>query len=573
MHNSNKKQLGILIATILLFVAAMANVFHTSAQTAVGTLDPLKLSGTFIVPRDPNNTIGSSTVNGYFNGITVSSCTGCGAGSSPVIFKANGGAFVTTSTINFQQGSNITITTSSDGTYTITGAAGGGGGSVSTSSAITINNFPFWTSVGGGLSGTSTLTVSSGDLTQAGNFNVFGVVSSTELRTPSSTITALTLTRIPNLTSNGFVKTGGGNGTLSIDTNTYLTSAVTSLTALSPLTVSAASGAITIQVATSSASTNGILTSSDWSTFNGKGNVTVLPVASVAVNTIPYFTTAGSSTIATTTFTYASGGLAQNATQLIDGGGNWKSNIIAPANTTVVGNLIQGGQITVSNVSTTLSAGQFCTGGGFVASGTAANITVTLPALSSVSSTCGPLGIGTFNQNIIFNNSTNTVSVTPGSGMTAYYAAGTPTVLPPGASWLATGNVVYGTSTALQILYNSYSATSTITVDNLNSRTGFNTTQPSSTVHIKGTAGQTTDLFRVASSSNSTSSFLSISATGTSMFDDLITGTSTSQFGEPLGPHCFIIYGTDSANAATSTPTYTWMKNHAWATSTSACFN
>jgi hypothetical protein len=33
----------------------------------------------------------------------------------------------------------------------------------------------------------------------------------------------LTLTRISNLTTNGFVKTGSGNGTLSIDTSTYLT--------------------------------------------------------------------------------------------------------------------------------------------------------------------------------------------------------------------------------------------------------------------------------------------------------------------------------------------------------------
>lgn len=33
----------------------------------------------------------------------------------------------------------------------------------------------------------------------------------------------LSITQVPNLTSNGFVKTSGGNGTLSIDTNTYLT--------------------------------------------------------------------------------------------------------------------------------------------------------------------------------------------------------------------------------------------------------------------------------------------------------------------------------------------------------------
>lgn len=37
-----------------------------------------------------------------------------------------------------------------------------------------------------------------------------------------------TIPQIGNLTSNGFVKTSGGNGTLSVDTNTYLTAALTS---------------------------------------------------------------------------------------------------------------------------------------------------------------------------------------------------------------------------------------------------------------------------------------------------------------------------------------------------------
>jgi hypothetical protein len=42
--------------------------------------------------------------------------------------------------------------------------------------------------------------------------------------------TSQNIATLSNLTTNGFVKTGGGNGTLSIDTNTYLTAAVTSIT-------------------------------------------------------------------------------------------------------------------------------------------------------------------------------------------------------------------------------------------------------------------------------------------------------------------------------------------------------
>ncbi len=41
--------------------------------------------------------------------------------------------------------------------------------------------------------------------------------------------TTQNITRLSNLTTNGFVKSGSGNGTLSVDTNTYLTTAVTSV--------------------------------------------------------------------------------------------------------------------------------------------------------------------------------------------------------------------------------------------------------------------------------------------------------------------------------------------------------
>lgn len=53
------------------------------------------------------------------------------------------------------------------------------GGSVSTSSAISTNNFPFWTSVGGALSGTSTLTISGGNINASGTIFQNGIAVST----------------------------------------------------------------------------------------------------------------------------------------------------------------------------------------------------------------------------------------------------------------------------------------------------------------------------------------------------------------------------------------------------------
>ena len=42
-----------------------------------------------------------------------------------------------------------------------------GSGAISTSSAVSVNNFPFWTTVGGALSGTSTVTTNAGHITFA----------------------------------------------------------------------------------------------------------------------------------------------------------------------------------------------------------------------------------------------------------------------------------------------------------------------------------------------------------------------------------------------------------------------
>lgn len=79
------------------------------------------------------------------------------------------------------------------------------------------------------LSGGS-LGVATGGVTNAMLVNQSVTIGSTSvnLGATASTVAGLTLTsptiaKIGNLTSNGFVKTSGGDGTLSVDTNTYLT--------------------------------------------------------------------------------------------------------------------------------------------------------------------------------------------------------------------------------------------------------------------------------------------------------------------------------------------------------------
>ena len=125
-----------------------------------------------------------------------------------------------------------------------------------------------WTILSGGLR-TSTST----DFAQANNF----IATSTTVKStfPLASTTALTATRgfiteLANLTSNGFVKTSGGTGALSIDTSTYLTtvdiSANTNLTGGVGLTLTGDDMACD----TASTSIFGCLASTDWNIFNNK---------------------------------------------------------------------------------------------------------------------------------------------------------------------------------------------------------------------------------------------------------------------------------------------------------------
>ena len=99
--------------------------------------------------------------------------------------------------------------------------------------------------------------------------------------------TSQNIATLSNLTSNGFVKTSGGAGTLSVDTATYLTtvdiSANTNLTAGDGLTLTDDD----LDCDTASGTIFGCLTSANWLTFNNKVGTSTSETA----GQLAYFTT------------------------------------------------------------------------------------------------------------------------------------------------------------------------------------------------------------------------------------------------------------------------------------------
>ena len=84
----------------------------------------------------------------------------------------------------------------------------------------------------------------------------------TATTTTASTFPSANITKLSNLTSNGFVKTGSADGTLSVDTTTY----ESGLTAGDGLTRTVND----FDCDTANGSTFGCLSSTDWTTFNNK---------------------------------------------------------------------------------------------------------------------------------------------------------------------------------------------------------------------------------------------------------------------------------------------------------------
>lgn len=108
--------------------------------------------------------------------------------------------------------------------------------------------------------------------------------------TLASGVTSAALTTLSALTSNGFVKTSGGTGALSIDTATYLTTAVTSLTGTAgQITASASTGAVTLSLPSALTGINSVTSATGQAltlaTLDSNANVVLTPNGSGKVVT------------------------------------------------------------------------------------------------------------------------------------------------------------------------------------------------------------------------------------------------------------------------------------------------
>lgn len=214
-------------------------------------------------------TIGSNLT---FAGGTLSA-TGGGGGGSPggtpgQIQWNSAGNFA-----GFTTSGDATINTTTGALTLATVASAGTTGSSTAIPVVTINAKGLATSIttaavvapAGTLTGTtlaSGVTASSLLSANGGSFGTAAFTAASAYEVPLTFSTGLTRTvntvtvnasqsiaTLSNLTTNGFVKTGGGVGTLSIDTNTYLTAAgaVTSITGTANQVIASASvGAVTL---------------------------------------------------------------------------------------------------------------------------------------------------------------------------------------------------------------------------------------------------------------------------------------------------------------------------------------
>lgn len=317
------------------------------------------------------------------------------------------------------------------------GGGGGGSGTVTTSSAVSTNNFPFWATTGGALSGTSTLTISGTQLLQNGAFNATGTISQSGVAV-LTTSTGLTVSNFasPNISqwtnNSGYITTSTG-----LSVSNFASPNISQWTNNS--------GYVTSTGANPSATLGLTAVNGTANTFMRSDGAPALSQAIAPNWTNVHNFTAG--LIGTSTFAW---------------GGNGIFSGFATAPTGIFNNLIQGGSVVTFATSTTITGPQFCSGGIYVASSTPGAATITLPGTSTIASTCS-LSPWTWNENIIMNQSTNTVSVVLGSGMTQYGGAGNTTVLSPGDMWVSKGVVpTNSTSTALSILTDTFS-TSTVT--------------------------------------------------------------------------------------------------------------
>ncbi len=200
---------------------------------------------------------------------------------------------------------------------------------------FTVNDASRTVNLGGNLTTAAAFTTSGANaltLTTTGVTNVTLPTTGTVATQAGSetltnkTLTSPTIAKIGNLTSNGFVKTSGGDGTLSIDTSTYITGNQTITlsgnvtgSGTTAITTTIANGAVTNAMLAGSISNANLANS----TITIQGSAIALGGSTLATTATPQFAGMGLGTTApasglTTTGHAAFGQGAQSTTTVID---------------------------------------------------------------------------------------------------------------------------------------------------------------------------------------------------------------------------------------------------------------
>lgn len=217
--------------------AGTGTIFQLPANNGTNTY-VLQTDGSGVTSWVAPSGGGVSSVSGTTNRITST------GGATPVIDIAGtyvGQTSITTlgtiTTGTLSTGAvigGVTMTLGSDATGDIYYRNSGGVltrlGIGSSGNVLTVSGgLPSWAAPSGGGITVGTTTITSGTNTRilynnsgvVGEYTLQGTGTAVVMAT-SPTITTPTIAKLANLTTNGFVKTSGGDGTLSVDTGTYL---------------------------------------------------------------------------------------------------------------------------------------------------------------------------------------------------------------------------------------------------------------------------------------------------------------------------------------------------------------
>ena len=442
------------VATATTTPAITLSTTITGVLKGNGTAISAATSGTDYAPATSGTSILYGNGSGGFSNVTIGS--GISFATGTLSATGSGGTVTSVAALTLGTTGTDLSSTVANGTTTpvitlnVPTASATNRGALSSTDWTTFNNKGSGsvTSVSGtgtvnGITLTGTVT-SSGSLTLGGTL---GSIANSQLS--NSTISGVSLGgNLFSLTAGTGVSFSAGttyNGSAAITiTATGSGGTVTSVSGTSPISSSGGTTP-TISITQSSATTNGYLSSTDWSTFNSKGSGSVTSVSftggiiSVATaTTTPALTVAGTSggipyfSSATTWATSA----VLTANALMIGGGA----AIAPSTTTT------GTGVLTALGTNVGSAGAFVTFNGALgtpSSGTVTNLTGTAAINITGTAPAGTLTGTTLNSTVVTSSLTTVgtigTGVWQGTAVTAGYGG-------TGQSTYAVGDILYASA-------------------------------------------------------------------------------------------------------------------------------